>query len=171
MVGETPDTANTLNWTLLAAKGEKGDKSDKGDKGDKGPPGSISYVQASQAGGSQGLPDDGAFRDVVEVTLGGGAWLVVAKAVLNDGSDDRNNANQYVNGDGCQLTRGTATYVDSAAVTLGDSNNGRGPVDFPLAMTGIVIGPTTLKIQCRAQDDADQVGVSQGRIVAIRIGD
>lgn len=170
-VGEAPDTPGSLNWTLLAQKGQKGDKGDPGEPGASGVPGAsgapatISSAEVAQ-GGSIGIPDDGYPRDVVQLVLGAGSWVVVGKAVLHDAEDDRGFV--FLLQDGCQLAAG-GTIVDAARVTLHDSNDGRGAVDFPLAMTGIVTGPATVKLQCQAQPDADGVEVSQAHLVALRI--
>jgi len=125
----------------------------------------LSYVESTQSGGPKGLPDGAGLQDVTQVVLGAGTWIVIGKAVLMDGEDDRGFREEL--GDGCELNTASTT-VDTAHVTLWDSNNGRGPVDFPLAMTGVVTGPATVVLQCKAQEDADQVEVSQGKIVAFR---
>lgn len=121
----------------------------------------LTNAQANYESGA-GLADDGTFHEFASVGVSAGTYLVSAKGIIkSEGNVDDFSATE------CRIQNG-ATMVDSVrygSVTIDDNPS------TTFALTGVaVVSGGTIALACAADEGADGVGLSHGRIAALRVG-
>jgi hypothetical protein len=150
------------------AQGPRGEVGPAGPQGIAGPPGPAGAgvqlyedVQDNFFGGD-GIPDDAVWHNVAAVNVPAGNYLLHGKGVLSQGVDDRG-AFMGV-GTGCRLFADGAEHDSIEVFPLDDE-----AMMWPFALLGQVsvgTGGTTVRIDCRAPHDVDQLTVQQVRVIA-----
>ncbi len=147
-------------------QGLQGVQGGTGATGPAGPGASIQAFTAIQSDYNEGhaLPPDGFFNNhpYVIQPLPAATYVVIAKARLQ--SLDDVSANQNVE---CRLITG-GVLLDSNEFGLLDS---MGTVDEAFTLTAVVTtSGADVVLACGADQNADGLSISHGRIVALRIG-
>lgn len=110
-----------------------------------------------------GIADDGNFHEFASVNVSAGTYLVSAKGIIkSEGNVDDFSATE------CRIQNG-ATMIDSVrygSVTIDDNP----ATTFGLTGVAVVSSGGTLALACAADEGADGVGLSHGRIAAIKVG-
>ena len=119
----------------------------------------LAWVQGS---GEGGVPDDGSYHAYATVGTTQGTWLITAKGTIRS----QQNVDQFKNVQ-CRIEH---NGVEFDRVFLSDDHL-NDSYSTPFALTAIrAVGSGTLALACRAGDGADDIGLDDGRIVAIRVG-
>ena len=173
--GKCAKNEKALDFNQRGPQGPKGDTGPQGLQGVQGgtgatgpagPGASIQAFTAIQSDYNEGhaLPPDGFFNNhpYVIQPLPAATYVVIAKARLQ--SLDDVSANQNVE---CRLITG-GVLLDSNEFGLLDS---MGTVDEAFTLTAVVTtSGADVVLACGADQNADGLSISHGRIVALRIG-
>lgn len=149
--------------------GAQGPAGPAGAPGPAGPPGSTTIFEEVQAQffAGVGIPDDGVWHDVVAMNVPAGRYLLHAKGVLSRGADDFGHFFADP-GMACRLLANGGER-DSIAVPPRDDQ----PSSDAFSLLGsVVVGPggTTVRVDCIAMGDIDQVAVQRVRVIAQQLG-
>ena len=127
-------------------------------------PAATSLSNFDEVANDGGIPDDNAYHDFVNVTENlAGTYLLLAKGNFtstNDVSDFR---------DADCAIRQNGTIRDEITA-FSDTLDNVVNIPFSLQAVVTVFSGDQLQLSCRASQDADGVGLNEGRITGIRIG-